>query len=172
MSRIKDWIFTYRAGKEPKREVIFPQFDNVRSVLVLFESDFTEKNPVIKSIAEQLRQEDKDVVLWGYCDKKDIQSPILPQLRIVGRRDFGFLGQPKDELIADLQKRQYDLLIDLTQHTNRCLRYLALYARANFKTGMNLQIGIHDLLINTEPQDTPQFLFEQIVKYLKMIQPK
>ena len=63
MSRIKDWIFTYRAGKEPKREVIFPQFDNVRSVLVLFESDFTEKNPVIKSIAEQLRQEDKDVVL-------------------------------------------------------------------------------------------------------------
>ena len=169
---LKERIFNRKAGKQPEREVVFPNFDTVRSVLVLFESDMEEQNEIIKSIANELRKEDKDVVLWGYCEKKEIQTPAMSHLRILGTRDFNILGAPKDEIIAELQKREYDLLIDLTQHQSRPLRSLALYARATFKSGMNLGQGIHDFLINTDPQATPQFLFEQIVKYLKMIQPK
>ncbi len=170
--KLYDWIFNYKAGKQPERDVSFPNFNNVRSVLVLFESNLNEENPIIMSINDQLRKEDKDVVMWGYCDKKEILSPILPYLRILGRQDYNVFGAPKDEVIKDLQKRQYDLLIDLTQHPSRQLRYLALYARATFKSGLYLGRGIHDLLISTEPQATPQYLYEQIVKYLKMIQPK
>lgn len=172
MGKIKNWVYNYKASKQPERNVVFPDFNNVRSVLVLFESDLLEKNTVVKSIANELGKEDKDVVLWGYCEKKDIQSPILPHLRILGTRDYNILGAPKEDIINDLHKRQYDLLIDLTQHPCQPLRYLALYARAEFKTGMDLGAGVHDLLISTPAQETPQFLFEQIVKYLKMIQPK
>ena len=172
MGKIKDWVYNHKAGKQPEREVVFPHFDDVRSVLVLFESDIQEKNEVIKSIADQLRKEDKDVVMWGYCAKKDIDSPTLLQLRILGTRDFNVFEVPKDEIISELQRREFDLLIDLTQHPCRPLRYLALYARANFKSGLDLERGVHDLLISTEPQETPQFLFDQIVKYLKMIQAK
>ena len=165
-------IFTYKQRRQPAREAIFPDFKNVRSVLVLFESELLEQNAFVYAIAQKLIDEDKDVVSWGYCDKKEIQSPILPHLRVLGRRDFTLFGAPKEEVLHDLQKRHFDLLIDLTQHPCLALRYLAMYARADFKTGLNLGTGIHDLLLSTEPQETPDFLFEQIVKYLKMIQPK
>ena len=169
---LKETIFKYKQRKQPAREAVFPDFKNVRSVLVLFESEWREQNAFVYAIAQKLIDEDKDVVSWGYCDKKDTLSPILPHMRVLGRRDFTIFGTPKDETIHDLQKRHYDLLIDLTQHDCLALRYLAMYTHADFKTGLNLGTGIHDLLISTEPQETPDFLFEQIVKYLKMIQPK
>ncbi len=168
---LHQYIFDHYRAKQPQREVAFPRFDEVRSVLILFESDLIERNDTIKAIAQDLAQYDKDVVLWGYCPKKEITSPILPQLRIVGTKDYNIFGVPKQQLIADLQKRQYDLLIDLTQHQSLPLAYLAMYAKAHFKTGMAIQTGIHDLLISTPPQDTPLFLYQQIVKYLNMIKP-
>ncbi len=169
---IKERIFQYRLRKQPERQAVFPKYDNVRSVLVLYESDFIEKNTVVKAIRDELLKQDKDVVLWGFCDKKEITSLVLPQSRIMGRRDINILGAPKEDIIADLQKRQYDLLIDLTQRPVLPLRYVAMYARADFRAGLNMEGATHELLINTPPQETPQFLFEQIVKYLKMIQTK
>jgi len=170
---IKEKIFAYYRRQQPARQAIFPKYDEVRSILILFESDMIEKNDLIKSIRGELLTQDKDVVLWGYCDKKDINTAILPQYRIVGRRDFNLLGAPKEELIKDLQKRPYDLLIDLSQHPILALRYLAMYARADFKAGLSIHgTDLHDLLISTPAQDSPQFLYTQIVKYLKMIQTK
>lgn len=170
--KLKEKIFSYKQRSLPAREAIFPDYKNVRSVLVLFESELLERNAFVYAIAQKLIDDDKDVVSWGYCDKKEIQSPILPHLRVLGRRDFTLFGTPTEEVLHDLQKRHYDLLIDLTQHDCLALRYLALYARADFKTGLNLGTGIHDLLISTPPQETPDYLFEQIVKYLKMIKPQ
>lgn len=169
---IKERIFEYRLRKAPAREAVFPKYENVRSVLVLYESDLLEKNAAVKAIRDELLLQDKDVVLWGFCDKKEIVSLILPQSRIMGRRDLNLLGAPKEEVVKDLQKRQYDLLIDLTQKPCLPLRYISLYARADFRAGLNMEGARNDLLINTPPQETPRFLFEQIEKYLKMIQTK
>jgi len=169
---IKERIFEYRLRKQPARQAVFPKYEDVRSVLVLYESDVLERNTIVKAIRDELLKQDKDVVLWGYCDKKEITTLVLPQSRIMGRRDINILGAPKEAVINDLLKRQYDLLIDLTQRPILPLRYIAMYARTAFRAGLNMPGAQHELLINTPPQDSPQFLFEQIVKYLKMIQTK
>lgn len=173
---IKEKIFEYRLRKQPPRQAVFPNYADVRSVLVLYESDYVEKNTIIKAIRDELLLQDKDVVLWGFCDKKEISTLILPQSRIMGRRDINLLGAPKEPVIADLRKRNYDLLIDLTQKPVLPLRYISLYARADFRAGIKMtddqQPTTNDLLIATPPQETPKFLFDQIVKYLQMIQPK
>ncbi|MBO4665324.1 MAG: hypothetical protein J5612_00450 [Paludibacteraceae bacterium] len=169
---IKERIFEYRRRKMPKQQAVFPKYEDVRSVLILYESDLSEKNTVVKAVREHLLTEDKDVVLWGYCDKKEIVSLVLPQSRILGRHDLNLLGAPKEDVIKDLQKRPYDLLIDLTQKPCLPLRYVSLYARAQFRAGLNIPGSQNDLLIQTAPQETPQFLFEQIEKYLKMIRTK
>lgn len=174
---IKEYIFNYRLKKQPARQAIFPNYDDIRSIIILFESDYQEKNAVIKGIRDELLAQDKDVVLWGFCAKKDIQSFILPQSRIMGLRDLNIFGCPKQEVLVDLDKRQYDLLLDLTQHPNLPLRYVAMFARASFKAGLQFQPnmqsdGIHDFLIQTDPQDTPHFLYTQIIRYLQMISPK
>ena len=169
---IRERIFEYRLRKEASRQAVFPKYENVRSVLLLYESEMSEKNTTVKSIRDYLLAQDKDVVLWGFCDKKEILSLVLPQSRIMGRRDLNLLGSPKEEVVKDLQKRHYDLLIDLTQRPCLPLRYISLYARTEFRAGLNMAGARNDLLINTAPQETPQFLFEQIEKYLKMIQTK
>jgi len=169
---IKERIFNYFLRKQPARQAVFPHFDDVRSVLILYESDLSEKNTIVKALRDELILENKDVVLWGYCNKKEITSLILPQSRILGRPDINILGAPRRDVIEDLQKRPYDLLIDLTQQPCLPLRYIAMYARANFKAGLYNESGLYDFLIDTTPQETPTFLFQQIVKYLKIINAK
>ncbi|MBQ1874887.1 MAG: hypothetical protein II144_04275 [Paludibacteraceae bacterium] len=171
MNKIKAFIFRFFQRRQPARRASFPHYDQVRSVLVIFESDLLEDNRVVtETIRKKLLADDKDVVLLGYAPKKEIQSPILPQSRIMGLKDHNLLDIPRSELVESLQRRQYDMLIDLTQTPILPLQYMTMYARADFKTGMQRENGLLDFMIQTEPQDSPLFLFDQIIYFLKHIQ--
>ena len=152
--------------------------DKPLKVLLIYESDMLERNDGIKNIRQELLRRQMDVSMWGYVEKKEIQTLILPQSRILGSRDYNMLGKPRDYVISDLQSEHYDLLIDLTLRPIRALRYLAMYADADFKVGLNLGEGIHDMLIampadvNEQGEPMPveaNALFEQIMKYLTTI---
>ena len=66
-------------------------------------------------------------------------------------------------------------MIDLTTRPLLPLRYIAMYANADFKVGLNLGEGIHDMLISIPDLDTEQakpeasWLFDQIMRYLTTI---
>ena len=176
--KIKDKLFNYLQGKQPERSCRFPHMDKPLKVLLIYESDMLERNDGIKNIRQELLRRQMDVTLWGFVEKKEIQTLILPQSRILGSRDYNILGKPRDYVISDLQSEHYDLLIDLTLRPIRALRYLAMYADADFKVGLNLGEGIHDMLIampadvNEQGEPMPveaNALFEQIMKYLTTI---
>ncbi|MBR6017574.1 MAG: hypothetical protein IK073_03015 [Paludibacteraceae bacterium] len=170
MNKIKAFIFRFFQRRQPTRNVAFPHYDQVRSVLVLFQSDLLEDNRVVTdTIRRKLLADDKDVVLLGYAPKKEIQSPILPQSRIMGLKDHNFFDIPHSELVESLQRRQYDLLINLTQQPVLPLEYMTMYARADFKTGMQRDNGLLDFMVNTPAQDSPLYLFDQIIYFLKHI---
>lgn len=170
MNKIKAFIFRFFRKRQPARNVSFPHYDRVRSVLIIFQSDLLEDNRIVTdTIRRRLLAEDKDVVLLGYAPKKEIQSPILPQSRIIGLKDFNLFGIPNNELVESLQRRRYDLLIDLTQTEILPLAYMTMYARADFKAGMQRDNSLLDFMIKTEPQESPLFLFEQIIYFLKQI---
>ena len=70
------------------------------------------------------------------------------------------------------------MLIDLTNRQLLPLRYLAMLADADFKVGMSLGEGIHDMLIamptatNEKGEQLPveaKDLYEQIMNYLTTI---
>ena len=176
--KIKDKLFNYLQGKQPERSCRFPHMDKPLKVLLIYESDMLERNDGIKNIRQELLRRQMDVSMWGFVEKKEIQTLILPQSRILGSRDYNILGKPRDYVIIDLQSEHYDLLIDLTLRPIRALRYLAMYADADFKVGLNLGEGIHDMLIampadvNEQGEPMPveaNALFEQIMKYLTTI---
>ena len=176
---IKEKIYSFIARRQPQREAKWPHWESVKHVLVLYESDFVEKNPAIRTIRTELQKHHIDAVFWGYVPKKEVQSAVLPQSRIVGMKDFTILGFPCKELVQDLQQQEYDIVIDLNQSNALPLRYLCLLAKAGFKSGM-APIGQSpnapmvqspcDLQIHTQPQETPEFLFQQILYYLTNIQ--
>ena len=175
---LRDKIFDYLQSKQPERSCRFPHLDQPLKVLLIYESDVLERNDGIKNIRQELLRRQMDVTMWGFVEKKDIQTLILPQSRILGLRDYNLLGKPRDYVVSDLQAEHYDLLIDLTLRPMRALRYIAMYADADFKVGMNLGEGIHDMLIampttfNEQGEPLPveaSALFEQIMKYLTTI---
>ncbi|MGM9811102.1 MAG: DUF6913 domain-containing protein [Paludibacteraceae bacterium] len=186
---LKEKIYSFVARRQPKRDAKWPHWESVKQVLVLYESDLVEKNPTMRTIRTELQKHKIDAVFWGYVPKKEVQSAVLPQSRIVGMKDFNCFGYPRKELVQDLQQQRYDLVIDLNQSDALPLRYLCLLADAGFKSGMApmevrspgrtiIRTGKHseivqspcDLQINTQPQETPEFLFQQILHYLTNIQ--
>lgn len=178
MNKLKQYIFEYLRKRMPEREARFPHLDQPLKVMIIYESDFLERNDAIKSIRQDLLRRHLDVSMWGYIEKKDIKTLILPQSRILGVDDYSWYGKPKDFVLKDLQTEHYDLLIDLTTHTMLPLRYLTMYAEADFKVGLNLGEGVHDMLISLPdlaPEDGEQvsieagWLFQNIMSYLTTI---
>ena len=172
LDKLKDRVLNCAIRKQSPRKVLFQNYKDIKTVLVLYESDFQEQNAVIKRLRDELVHDGKEVVLLGYADKKNIISLVLPISRIIGRKQVNLFEKPTEEVIQFMQQNQYDLLLDLTLHPCRPLHYAALYARAAFKTGLDMTKGIHDFMIATHEQSSPVFLFEQIIRYLKMINSK
>lgn len=178
MMKLKQRIFEYLRGKQPERNPRFPHLDRPLKIMIIYESDVLERNDSIKSIRQDLLRRQMDVTMWGYVEKKEILTLILPQSRILGLNDYNWMGKPRDYVINDLQTEHYDLLIDLTTRPLLPLRYIAMYTDADFKVGLNLGEGIHDMLISL-PDFTPEqgeeaeieasWLFNQIMGYLTTI---
>ena len=172
---LKQKIFDHCLAKQPQRSVRFPHFEKPVKALVIYESDMLERNDAIKAIRQDMLRLQMDITMWGYVAKKEIISPILPQSRILGQKDYGFFGKPQQHVLEDLRKEHYDVLIDLTTQPCLPLRYIALYADAECKVGLHLGEGVHDLLIappgldtvNAKPEAT--WLFHQIINYLSTI---
>lgn len=178
MRKLKQYIFDYLRKKLPERSPRFPHLDQPLKMMIIYESDVLERNDSIKSIRQDLLRRQMDVTMWGYVEKKDIQTLILPQSRILGVGDYNFFGKPRDYVLTDLQAEHYDLLIDLTTHPMLPLRYLAMYTDADFKVGLNLGEGIHDMLISLpdfspeqsdEAQIEASWLYQEIMKFITTI---
>ena len=173
--KLKQRIFDRNLAKRPAREPRFPHFDRPLKILLIYESDVLERNDAIKAIRMDLLRQQMDTTLWGYVDKKEIQTLILPQSRILGQRDYNLWGKPRQYVLDDLQKEHYDVLLDLTTQPCLALRYLALFADADFKVGLNLGEGVHDMLIGPQDLDTENarpeatWLYQQISNYLSTI---
>ena len=178
MRKLRQYIFDYLCKHQQQRTPRFPHWDRPLKVLVIYESDELERNDAIKSIRQDMLKRRMDVTMWGYVPKKEINSLILPQSRILGLQDYNFFGKPQEDIITDLRAMHYDLMIDLTTHALQPLRYIAMYADADFKVGLNLGEGIHDMLISL-PDFTPEqgegihieatWLYEQMMNFLLKI---
>ena len=178
MMKLKQYIFEYLRKKQEPRNPRFPHFDQPLKVMIIYESDVLERNDAIKSIRQDLLRRQMDVTMWGYVEKKEITTLILPQSRILGVDDYNLIGKPRDYVLTDLLAEHYDLLIDLTTRPLLPLRYLAMYTDADFKVGMNLGEGIHDMLISLpdlspeqgeEAEIEASWLYHQILSYLTTI---
>jgi hypothetical protein len=184
LKKIRNRIFAMQAGKQLKtveREKKFVSYDKAKSILLLFESTYSERNPGTKRIIETLLAEGKKVVAWGFVDKKQITSAVYPEYRILHSGDLNLLHKPKQALLNELSDQEFDLVIDITHQQWLALSYVVLYANAKCKTGMQKQGPVlYDFAVdidsyleekNMNADDLPfTFLYDQIIFYLKNIQ--
>jgi hypothetical protein len=184
---LNNYLFNRRAQKylkETPRVHRFVNYDKAKTILLLFESDYAENNPTIHKIIDQLQKDGKKVSAWGFVNKKEIETAIFPEFRILHHKQTDFFHKPLASFINELKFVEYDLLIDLTLRPVIPLEYLALYAIASLKTGIHkTEIPVYDFLLAVEKESTASdssetveshvdeiYLYNQIIFYLKHIQ--
>ena len=148
MNKLREKIFEWFLKRQAARTVHIPNWKQVRSVAVLY------PNNNIQHIIKQIEQADKDVVVFSMPEKQDI---------------CWLTERPKKEILERISARPFDILIDLSQEPSRTLQYMGMAIRADFKVGRFMREGIHDLTIDTPPQAAPDYLFEQILRYIEML---
>lgn len=148
MNKLREKIFEWFLKRQAARTVHIPNWKQVRSVAVLY------PNNNIQHIVQQIEQADKDVVVFTMPEKQDI---------------CWLTERPKKEILERISARPFDILIDLSQEPSRTLQYMGMAIRADFKVGRFMHEGIHDLTIDTPPQAAPDYLFEQILRYIEML---
>ena len=147
LETLREKIFAWILKRQAARTVIMPQWNKVRSVVVLY------PNENIQHIIKQIKQMGKEVVVFTKPNQKQINW---------------LTERPKIEIRELVMARHFDVLIDLTQHPSLTMQYMAMDIQANFKVGRFIREGIHDLTIDTAPQEAPDYLFEQMMKYIEM----
>jgi hypothetical protein len=184
---LNNYLFNIRAQKylsETPREHRFVNYDKAKTILILFESDYAEKNQAIHTIIDQMRKDGKKVTAWGFVNKKEIETAIFPDFRILHHKQTDFFHKPLDSYINELKFVEYDLLIDLSVNPIIPLEYLVLYANASFKTGTRrTKIPVYDFVLDVDKVPVPAessetgqsqvdetYLYNQIFFYLKNIQ--
>lgn len=184
LDTIVDFFYKRRAQKflrETTREQSFVDYKNAQSILILFESDYSEKNPEVRRIINDLRNDGKKVSAWGYINKKEITTAMLPDFRILNKQDADFSLCPKQNYVEELQGQHFDLMLDLSLKKTFFLQYLALYANASCKVGTHIGFDkVHDFVIDFEQLQTQDeeleitinttFVYNQMIFYLKKIQ--
>lgn len=147
MNELREKIFAWILKRQLARKVVMPQWNEIRRVVVLY------PNGNIQHIIKQIENSGKEVVQFALPDEKDINW---------------LTKRPNSDVRERIMARHFDLLIDLTQQPSLTMQYMAMYIRADFKVGRFIREGIHDLTIDTPPQVAPDYLLEQILKYINM----
>ena len=171
LERLRERAFRYAQKKNPKQEAVFPSYAGVKKVMILFESDVLERNTQIKQLVRELQADGKTVTAWGFVNKKQVTSAILRDYRVLGLQDVNVLGKPKDHELQDLRSEHFDLVISLNVNNLMPLRYLNLYANADFRVGMVSDEPYENNFMVAVPDDKRDlvYLFDQIMLYLRKI---
>lgn len=177
------FLFKRRLNKQLKnveRERRFVNYKSAKTIILLFESDYLEKNPDIKQLIQSFNNDGKKVMAWGFVQKKEISTAILPDFRILHQKDADFTGMPSVSFMRELSELNFDLLLDLSVNEIKPLQYLALYANAACKVGTHNFPGMYDVVIDVqqlkeenlqkEEETTVTQIYNLMLFYLKSIQ--
>ena len=182
--KINEMLFHFIAKKHldtHARERRFVNYSKAKTVFILFESDYLEKNKDVRQIINSLQQDGKKVVAWGFIDKKNVTTSLMPDFRILNHEQANFFDIPKQTFIRELLELEFDLMIDLTPKPMIPLQYFSLYTKALCKVGIRKNdLQMYDFILDVEnvqtefdESDEPMdqsYLYNQIIFYLKNIQ--
>ncbi len=181
---MKKFLFKMFARGRVNRGV-YKSWSGIRNVLLLFESDFQEKNKEIKEIIKRLNAEGKKVYACGYVGKKKAETAELDNYVILDKSSYTFFCRPKGDIISRLRKEKFDVIIDLSGDNNYELKYLLLGIDSGMRCGGQTEERYYDLMIDLPEPDRKgsgkmvdlrysreRELYDQIEKYLKMINSK
>ena len=176
---MKQFIFRRKLKKLKRshdKDKKFVNYNDMRSVLIIYESDMNENNPKIKAISKSLQSDGKKVTMCGFVNKKKADILISEHAYMIDSSHVSFFGEPNTNFIKGLLNTKFDVVLDLTLTEVLPLQYVLAYSKSPFKVGRKISnLDLLDFMIDlkneseVKPADV-NYLFDLIIFYLKSIE--
>lgn len=156
------------ASTRPHRSL---SLDEARSILVLYNLEDHEE---VMSTLEPLREAGKEIKTCVYVPSKgaDVVSDES-NVPIRSKSDLNAWGFPSDNVVERVGALEADILIDITRPGCYASQYVALLHPCAFKVGIKYpDQEWYDLGLTVTDKDDIQYLFGQILFYLRSIRAK
>lgn len=157
--------------KSVNRKVKTHNFETAQSAGILFSPANEESFNEVKNFLTFLSDNDMKVIALGYYPGKKIPAPYLMRkgINLYCNTDLNWYYKPKNELIDQFIKQEFDILFDLNLEDYFTTKYVGSLSKASFKVGKSHENAYHDLVIDIHKNNTVEYLTEQIKHYLKLI---
>lgn len=162
--------------KENVREKVFLNWNEIKNILVLFDTeDYENVDMFIKYLKEK---NNKNVKVLAFKNKNDNRDyTYIPYTIMTGKNVKDWTGNSINSLIEPLLESNFDLVIDLTLKAHPPLEYVLARVNASLKAGYKkTELPLYDLTITQisgleDPDLEPvKELADQIVHYLSIIE--
>ena len=177
IKKIKDFFFEKRLQaflKEQSRPKAFLNFEEIKTIGIVFEATNPEQFETIKKFVINLKQKGKRVHGIGYYDNKIIPDNVYyskTDFDLFNAKEINSIGEPTNPYIKTFISEVRDVLIDINFNQKFVLRYITAHSYAKCKIGLNLpeNNSVLDMLIAIEKEQGIENYLQQVEKYLNMI---
>jgi len=172
---IREKIGAFKARKnrsERKKGNKKVSYSNVQHIGIIFNASDYRIVDEVKAVVKDLTADGKSVKAIGYVDLTKATEQPMTTLRFdfFTSKDLDFFFVPKAMVCANFMEMEFDVLIELNYDNDLPINYLASCSKAFIKAGSNISgTTNYDLRIELKRKESPKYVLEQIIRYLKMM---
>ena len=167
LNTIKNFLLKNKTSKLLSNTNISQSEGLIKSVGVIYDGNLTiEIENLVYELFKQGIEEDKIKVL---IFKDKINKKEVSKFDVISYKDINWSGAIENQKAELFLNTQFDLLINYHDFEKSPLVYLSYLSKANFKVGFtSSDKKINQFMINTNPNNY-QLFFEELFKYLKIL---
>lgn len=158
--------------KGVSREKKFINFQNARTVGLLFDASDPDVYDLVKKYIKYLKEAKKKVKAIGYFNTKTLPSVeyVTVDYDFFTKKDLTWYGKPTHNLVKNFIQEEYDILINFSLEGSFPLQYIAAMSKAKFKIGRaGDNDEVYDMLLE-QPEDKDfKFFMRQVDHYLGIV---
>lgn len=151
-------------------------FQNAKNIGIIYDATHEHSFKSVKALMESIKKYDKTVKSLGYANLSELANfHIQPkEFDFFCNKDLNWYKKPVETGVENFCNTEYDILIDLSLEDLLPLQFVVAMSMAKFKTGRYSKTNIQffDMLIDISENASMEFLIEQTLNYLKMMNPK
>ncbi len=164
----KKMRFDAKHFSKTPREMI--NLNHADKIGILFNASTADDIITVTKYAESLSKMGKKVSILAYQNNKEKDNT---DARFINDLDINWFYIPKSFKIDDFHAKNFDILICAFIEESLPLEYIAATSNAKFRVGAFSQAktNYYELMINTQKNQSLNYLLEQINHFLKVINP-
>jgi len=157
-----------------KRYFRYHNFTTAKNVHILFDAQNPNNAELVKKFSDFIQQKKINVSSLGFIGdiSEEEHDSYMKSIVLVSTKKINFFGKPDNIEYDEFAQAKPDILFNLCVESSFAIDYLFGLSHAEFKISTSKNIKFADFTIDVSKNQTVEFLIEQIIKYLEMIEPK